>query len=61
MVKSEFKVDGTIYCRGEAAYKYFAGDKVMILKELNEDTVEIVVLEGEGEGITMPTEKTLLK
>lgn len=61
MIKSEFNKDGIIYCRGEEAYKYRAGDKVMIVKELNEKLVEVVVLEGEGEGITMQTDKSLLK
>ena len=61
MIQSEFKTDGVIYSRGQAAYKYRAGDKVMIVNELNNDLVEVVVLEGEGEGLTMTVDISLLK
>ena len=61
MIQSEFKEDGIIYSRDLAAYKYRAGDKVMILNEINDNLVELVVLEGDGEGMTMQTDKSLLK
>lgn len=61
MIRTEFKVDGTVYCRGEEAFKYKAGDKVVVLHEIDDESVQILVTEGEATGEVMPTEKALLK
>lgn len=61
MTKTEFKDDGIIYSRGEKVCKYRAGDKVTILEEISEDLLNIIITEGEANGMVMAADKKLFK
>jgi hypothetical protein len=57
---AEFAVDGVIYCRGEEAKRYSAGDKVSVIQELTDSMVKVLVLNGEAKGYVVYTDRELL-
>jgi hypothetical protein len=60
METAVIKESGILYSDGEVTSMYKAGDKVKVVKKLDEDTYEVVILKGNSKGMTAYFNKYML-